>query len=125
MTTVDNNQLIKFNVNVTINENDEAVFKYTENGHEVSGGGEVTIPNTHGMYTLDEATLKRGFYFVGAELSGPIVEDFSFKIINGGQSIVVVDSNKNAGDLCLQFIVAIPTIQKYISADPQVRNEPR
>ena len=81
MTTVDNNQLIKFNVNVTINENDEAVFKYTENGHEVSGGGEVTVPNTHGVYTLDEETLKRGFYFVGAELSGPIVEDFSFKII--------------------------------------------
>lgn len=52
---------IHFEVNIVLDNDGEANFTYSINGNEVTGGG-VVRTETAGIYSLDEATLAKGFY---------------------------------------------------------------
>ncbi len=119
------NQTYNFTVNISLNSNNEAVFTYFQNGQEVSGGGTVKERNSLGIYTLDEATIAKGFQFTGARFSnleGNCVQDFSYEITDNGQSIHVTDTDDNRGIVCMIFNVECNGVN-YESTDPQVEND--
>eukprot|EP00487_Bulimina_marginata_P004226 TRINITY_DN201_c0_g1_i1.p1 TRINITY_DN201_c0_g1~~TRINITY_DN201_c0_g1_i1.p1 ORF type:complete len:107 (+),score=12.53 TRINITY_DN201_c0_g1_i1:106-426(+) len=92
---------------------------------KVSGGGKVNERNSLGIYTLDDATIEQGFAFTEARftnIEGDCGQDFSFSLIENGQSIHIADTDKNTGVVCMIFIVECNG-KSYKSRDPQVENE--
>jgi len=117
---------IHFTVNIVLGNDGEANFTYSINGNEVTGGG-VVRTETAGIYSLDEATLAKGFLFTGATITDvdketPCAQDFSFKISDNGRTITIIDTDENPGTACLVFNVECNG-KAYESADPQVINE--
>lgn len=119
-----NQELINFTVQIELDSNDSANFTYFRDGKEVSGGG-VVRTDTAGIYTLEPTTLTSGFLFTGATITnkkGNCAGDFSYKVSDDGQSIIITDTNENNGTVCLIFNVECNG-KAYESADPQVKNE--
>ena len=90
-------------------------------------GGGVVRTETAGIYSLDEATLAKGFLFTGATITDvdketPCAQDFSFKISDNGRTIAIIDTDENPGTACLVFNVECNG-KPYTSTDPQVINE--
>jgi hypothetical protein len=119
------NKIHNFTVSIKLDSNNEAVFTYYKNGQKVSGGGTVNERNSLGIYTLDDATIEQGFAFTEARFTnvkGDCAQDFSFSLIENGQSIHIADTDKNTGVVCMIFIVECNG-KSYKSRDPQVENE--
>ena len=117
---------IHFTVKIVLDNDNEANFTYSIDGKEVTGGG-VVRTETAGIYSLDEATLAKGFLFTGATITDvdketPCAQDFSFKISDNGRTIAIIDTDENPGTACLVFNVECNG-KAYESADPQVINE--
>lgn len=117
-----------FNVDITINDNDEAIITYYENGKVVSGGGGVVDANSIGLYIINDNDTNEGITFVDVEFSeveGSVEpcpkEDFAGALIKGGKAICVFDSNQNIGLTCMRFVVERGG-KTYKSPDPQVEN---
>lgn len=114
---------VDFQVNIELNDNKEAVFSYTKNGKDVTGGGIVRSEIT-GTYTLNPATVKQGFFFTGATITnkvGTCAQDFSHKLSDNRQAITITDTAENPGTVCLIFNVECNG-KAYESADPQIEN---
>ena len=116
---------IHFTVNIVLGSDDEANFTYSIDGKEVTGGG-VVRTETAGIYSLDEATLAKGFLFTGATITDvdketPCAQDFSFKVSDNGRTITIIDTDENPGTACLVFNVECNG-KAYESVDPQVIN---
>ena len=117
---------IHFTVNIALGSDNEANFTYSVDGKEVTGGG-VVRTETAGIYSLDEATLAKGFLFTGATITdvdkeAPCAQDFSFKVSDNGRKITVIDTDENPGTACLVFNVECNG-NPNTSTDPQVINE--
>ncbi|KAF7779675.1 hypothetical protein PMAN_a0596 [Pseudoalteromonas marina] len=117
---------IHFTVNIVLGNDGEANFTYSINGNEVTGGG-VVRTETAGIYSLDEATLAKGFLFTGATITDvdketPCAQNFSCKVSDSGRTITIIDTDENPGTACLVFNVECNG-RAYKSADPQVENE--
>jgi|TARA_B100001059_G_scaffold143647_1_gene143596 hypothetical protein len=117
---------IHFAVNIVLGSDDEANFTYSIDGKKVAGGG-VVRTETAGIYSLDEATLAKGFLFTGVTITDvnketPCAQDFSFKVSDSGHTITIIDTDENSGTACLVFNVECNG-KAYESADPQVKNE--
>jgi hypothetical protein len=117
---------IHFTVNIVLDSDGEANFTYSVDGKEVTGGG-VVRTETAGIYSLDEATLAKGFLFTGATITDvdketPCAQDFSFKISDNGRTIAIIDTDENPGTACLVINVECNG-KPYTSTDPQVINE--
>ena len=117
---------IHFTVNIVLNSDDEANFTYSIDGKKVTGGG-VVRTETAGIYSLDGATLAKGFLFTGATITDvnketPCAQDFSFKVSDNGRTITIIDTDENPGTACLVFNVECNG-KAYVSADPQIKNE--
>ena len=117
---------IHFKVNIVLGNDGEANFTYSINGNEVTGGG-VVRTETAGIYSLDEATLAKGFLFTGATITDvdketPCAQNFSCKVSDSGRTITIIDADENPGTACLVFNVECNG-RAYKSADPQVENE--
>ena len=117
---------IHFTVNIALGSDNEANFTYSVDGKEVTGGG-VVRTETAGIYSLDEATLAKGFLFTGATITdvdkeAPCAQDFSFKVSDNGRKITVIDTDENPGTACLVFNVECNG-KAYKSADPQIENK--
>ena len=117
-----------FNVDITINDNDEAIITYYENGKVVSGGGSVVDANSIGLYIIRDNKTNDGITFVDVEFSeveGSVEpcpkEDFAGALIKGGRAICVYDSNENTGRTCMRFVLERDG-KTYKSPDPQVEN---
>lgn len=114
---------VNFQVHIELNDKKEAVFSYTKNGKDVTGGGMVRT-ETAGTYTLDPLTVKQGFFFTGATITdkvGTCAQDFSHKLSDNRQAITITDTAENPGTVCLIFNVECNG-KAYESADPQVEN---
>lgn len=118
-----------FNVDITINDNDEAIITYYENDKEVSGGGNVVDANSIGLYIIRDLPTNEGIKFVNVEFSevedyvGPCAkDDFAGALIKGGRAICVYDSNENTGLTCMRFVVERDG-KTYKSPDPQIENK--
>ena len=122
---MDNTQeQIHFTVNIELDSNDNANFTYFKDNKEVSGGG-VVRTETAGIYSLNEATLAKGFLFTGATITdkeGGCAGDFKSEINDDGQSITITDTDENNGTVCLIFNVECNG-KAYKSADPQIENK--
>ena len=119
---------INFTVNIELDSNDNANFTYFKDNKEVSGGG-VVRTETAGIYSLNEATLAKGFLFTGATITDvdkgtPCAQDFSYEVSDNGRTITIIDTDENPGKACLVFNVERDG-KAYESADPQVENEER
>jgi len=117
---------IHFTVNIVLGNDGEANFTYSINGNEVTGGG-VVRTETAGIYSLDEATLAKGFLFTGATITDvdketPCAQNFSCRVSDSGRTITIIDTDENPGTACLVFNVE-RNGRAYKSADPQVENE--
>lgn len=115
---------INFTVNIELDSNNNANFTYFRDNKEVSGGG-VVKTETAGIYNLNEATLAKGFLFTGATITdkeGNCASDFKSEINDNGQSIIITDTDKNNGTVCLIFNVE-RNGTTYKSADPQIINK--
>ena len=115
---------INFTVNIELDNNNNANFTYFRDNKEVSGGG-VVKTETAGIYNLNEATLAKGFLFTGATITdkeGNCASDFKSEINDNGQSIIITDTDKNNGTVCLIFNVE-RNGTTYKSADPQIINK--
>jgi len=117
---------IHFTVNIVLDSDGEANFTYFIDAKEVTGGG-VVRTETAGIYSLDEATLAKGFLFTGATITDvnketPCAQDFSFKVSDNGRTITITDTDKNLGTACLVFNVECNG-KAYESADPQIKND--
>ena len=117
---------IHFTVNIVLGSDNEANFTYSIDGKNVTGGG-VVRTETAGIYSLDEATLAKGFLFTGATITDvdketPCAQDFSFKVSDNGRTITIIDTDENPGTACLVFNVECNG-KAYVSADPQIKNE--
>ena len=117
---------IHFTVNIVLDSDNEANFTYSIDGKKVTGGG-VVRTETAGIYSLDEATIQNGFLFTGATITDvnketPCAQDFSYEVSDNGQSITIIDTDKNNGTVCLIFNV-ICKGKAYKSADPQIKND--
>ncbi|MFU2508019.1 DP-EP family protein [Pseudoalteromonas sp. ASV78] len=116
--------LIHFTVNIELDSSNNANFTYFKDNKEVSGGG-VVRTETAGIYSLNEATLAKGFLFSGATITdkeGNCASDFTPEINDNGQSIIITDTDKNNGAVCLIFDVE-RNGTTYKSADPQIINK--
>ena len=118
-----------FNVDITINDNDEAIITYYENGKVVSGGGSVVDANSIGLYIIKNHPSNEGITFFDVEFSEvegseePCAkEDFAGALIKGGKAICVFDSNQNTGLTCMRFVVERDG-KTYKSPDPQIEND--
>jgi len=116
---------IQFTVKIVLGNDDKANFTYFIDGKEVTGGG-VVRTETAGVYSLDEATLAKGFLFTGATITDvdketPCAQDFSFKVSDSGRTITIIDTDENPGTACLVFNVECNG-KAYESVDPQVIN---
>jgi len=116
---------IHFTVNIVLDSDGEANFTYFIDGKEVTGGG-IVRTETAGIYSLDEATLAKGFLFTGATITDvnketPCAQDFSYEVSNKGRTITIIDTDENPGTACLIFNVECNG-KAYESADPQVKN---
>lgn len=114
---------INFTVNIELNSNNSANFTYFRDNKEVSGGG-VVRTETAGIYSLNEATLAKGFLFTGATITdkeGNCASDFTTKVNDNGQTITIIDTDENPGTACLVFNVECNG-KAYESADPQIEN---
>lgn len=117
---------IHFTVNIVLDSDDKANFTYSMNDKKATGGG-VVRTETAGIYSLDQATLAKGFLFTGATITDvnketPCAQDFSFKVSDNGRTITIIDTDENPGTACLVFNVECNG-KAYESADPQVINE--
>lgn len=117
---------IHFAVNIVLDNDGETNFTYSIDGKKVTGGG-VVRTETAGIYSLDEATLAKGFLFTGATITDvdketPCAKDFSFKVSDNGRTITIIDTDENPGTACLVFNVECNG-KAYESPDPQVINE--
>lgn len=117
---------IHFTVNIVQGTDNEANFTYSINDKEVTGGG-VVRTETAGIYSLDEATLAKGFLFTGATITDvnkktPCAQDFSYEVSDNGRTITIIDTDENPGTACLVFNVECNG-KAYESPDPQVINE--
>ena len=117
---------IHFTVIIVLGNDGEANFTYSINGNEVTGGG-VVRTETAGIYSLDEATLAKGFLFTGATITDvdkemPCAQDFSYEVSDNGRTITIIDTDENPGTACLVFNVECNG-NPYTSTDPQVINE--
>ena len=117
---------IHFKVNIVLGNDGEANFTYSINGNEVTGGG-VVRTETAGIYSLDKATLAKGFLFTGATITDvdketPCAQNFSCRVSDSGRTITIIDTDENPGTACLVFNVECNG-RAYKSADPQVENE--
>ena len=118
-------QTYNFNVNISIDSNNEAIFTYFQNGEQVSGGGTVYERDSLGIYTLDSKTFEQGFVFTGAKFTnivGTCVEDFNYKVSDDGKAITISDTDENDGSICMIFSVQYNGME-YLSKDPQVINK--
>ena len=118
-----------FNVDITINDNNEAIITYYENGKVVDGGGDVVDANSIGLYIIRDNKANDGITFVDVEFSEvegseePCAkEDFAGALIKGGKAICVFDSNQNTGLTCMRFVVERDG-KTYKSPDPQIENK--
>ena len=118
-----------FNVDITINDNDEAIITYYENDKVVSGGGSVVDANSIGLYIIKNHPSNEGITFFDVEFSevegfeeSCAKEDFTGALIKGGRAICVYDSNENTGRTCMRFVVERDG-KTYKSPDPQVEND--
>ncbi|MFY8325545.1 DP-EP family protein [Pseudoalteromonas sp. ZZD1] len=118
-----------FNVDIAINENDEAIITYYENGKVVNGGGSVVDANSIGLYIIKDHPSNEGITFVDVEFSEVegaeercAKEDFAGALIKGGKAICIFDSNLNTGLTCMRFVVERGG-KTYKSPDPQVEND--
>ncbi|MDN3376922.1 MULTISPECIES: DP-EP family protein [unclassified Pseudoalteromonas] len=115
---------INFTVNIELDSNDKANFTYFKDNKEVTGGG-VVRTETAGIYSLNEATLAKGFLFTGATITdkeGNCASNFTTKVNDNGQAITIIDTDENPGTACLVFHVECNE-KPYSSPDPQVINE--
>ena len=117
---------INFTVKIALDNDGEANFTYSINGKEVTGGG-VVRTETAGIYSLDEATLTKGFLFTGATITDvdketPCAQDFSYEVSDNGRTITIIDTDENPGTACLVFNVECNG-KAYKSTDPQVINK--
>ena len=117
---------INFTVNIELDSNDNANFTYFKDNKEVSGGG-VVRTETAGIYSLNEATLAKGFLFTGATITDvdkgtPCAQDFSYEVSDNSRTITIIDTDENPGTACLVFNVECNGTA-YESADPQVINK--
>lgn len=120
-------KVYNFTVNIELDSNKKAVFKYFQDGQQVSGGGVVTERDSLGIYTLNEETQKRGFLFSAATFSnheGDCAKDFSYEVTNAGTVINISDTDENNGTACMIFTVSCNG-EEYQSEDPQVENKDR
>ena len=118
-----------FNVDITINDNNEAIITYYENDKVVDGGGDVVDANSIGLYIIRDNKANDGITFFDVEFSEvegskePCAkEDFAGALIKGGKAICVFDSNQNTGLTCMRFVVERGG-KTYKSPDPQVKNK--
>ncbi|WP_193049074.1 DP-EP family protein [Pseudoalteromonas undina] len=116
---------MQFTVKIVLDNDDKANFTYFIDGKEVTGGG-VVRTETAGIYSLDQATLAKGFLFTGATITDvdketPCAQDFSFKVSDNGRTITIIDTDENPGTACLVFNVECNG-KAYESADLQVIN---
>ncbi|MBE0376126.1 DP-EP family protein [Pseudoalteromonas prydzensis] len=114
---------INFTVNIELDSSNNANFTYFRDNKEVTGGG-VVRTETAGIYSLNEATLAKGFLFTGATITdkeGSCANDFTTEVNDNGQSITVTDTDENLGTACLIFNVECNG-KAYESADPQIKN---
>ena len=81
----------------------------------------VTVPGTQISYTLTQDSDE--LVFTAPEITGDTGNDLTWNIPTDGKNITITDTDANNELICLRLVTEMNG-QKFVSPDPQIKNDP-